>query len=288
MPADAAPLDQQVIVFPYAGWKNFITIDFFQNVYDRADALTDLLSDPLVRLDKNFKVHPAAATEWSVDDSGLVWTFKLDPNLMWNDGTPVTADDYVATFQYGADPNMPGTSTGTITGVIKNWTQAVAGEVPVDRHWRAAVDANRSSSRPRPRRPTCRPCLCTRRRCRRRRWRPAAALYNSDPATSVSAGPYKLTEWTKTSAWCMRSTRITRAPTSLTSRRSSSPLSARATMLPAYQNNEIDYMPGQPVWVRPTCKSSRRPELTKEYHPHYGDFRTHYFFFDTARRRSTT
>ena len=113
MPADAAPLDQQVLVFPYAGWKNFTTVDFFQNVYDRADALTDLLSDSLMRLDKNFKVNPAAATEWSVDDSGLVWTFKLDPNLMWNDGTPVTADDYVATFQYGADPNMPGTSTGT-------------------------------------------------------------------------------------------------------------------------------------------------------------------------------
>jgi ABC-type transport system substrate-binding protein len=57
-----------------------------------------------VRLDKDFQVNPGAATEWSVDESGLVWTFKLDPDLMWNDGTPVTADDYVATFRYGADP----------------------------------------------------------------------------------------------------------------------------------------------------------------------------------------
>ena len=93
-----------MLVYPYTGWATFTTVDMLNSVYQRGDAITDILSESLVRLDKNFEVHPGAATEWSVDDSGLVWTFKLDPNLMWNDGTPVTAGDYVATFQYGADP----------------------------------------------------------------------------------------------------------------------------------------------------------------------------------------
>ncbi|MCS6826311.1 MAG: ABC transporter substrate-binding protein, partial [Caldilinea sp.] len=142
MPPDAAPLDQQVLVYPYSGWRTFTTIDFFQAVYERADALTDLLSDSLVRLDKNFQVNPGAATEWSVDESGLVWTFKLDPNLMWNDGTPVTADDYVATFRYGADPTHAWDFSWYYQGVIKNWTQAVNGEVPVEEIGVRAVDAH--------------------------------------------------------------------------------------------------------------------------------------------------
>ncbi len=132
MPADAAPLDQQVLIYPYSGWRTFTTIDFFEAVYQRADALSDLLSDSLVRLDKNFQPNPGAATEWSLDESGLVWTFKLDPNLMWNDGTPVTAEDYVATFRYGADPTHAWDFSWYYQGVIKNWTQAVNAEVTVE------------------------------------------------------------------------------------------------------------------------------------------------------------
>ena len=60
LPADAAPLDQQVLVYPYSGWANFTTVDFFTSVYERGDAITDILSDSLVRLDKDFKVHPGA------------------------------------------------------------------------------------------------------------------------------------------------------------------------------------------------------------------------------------
>ena len=36
------------------------------SVYQRGDAISDILSESLVRLDKNFEVHPGAATEWSV------------------------------------------------------------------------------------------------------------------------------------------------------------------------------------------------------------------------------
>jgi len=140
LPADAAPLDQQVLVYPYSGWKPFTTIDVFESVYQRADSLSDLLSDGLVRLDKNFELQPGAATDWSVDESGRVWTFNLDPNLMWNDGTPVTADDYVATFQYGADPEHAWDFTWYYSGVIKNWSKVVAGEAPLEELGVRAVD----------------------------------------------------------------------------------------------------------------------------------------------------
>ena len=54
LPADAAPLDQQVLVYPYNSWQTFTTIDFYENVYQRGGALADLLSDSLVRLEQEF------------------------------------------------------------------------------------------------------------------------------------------------------------------------------------------------------------------------------------------
>ena len=115
LPADAAPAEQQVYVVHYDNTADFTTIDLFESVYKRGGAVADILSDSLVRLDKNFKVNPGAALSWEVDSTGLIWTFKLDPNLIWTDDTPVTADDYVATFRYAAIPNMAGTSPGSST-----------------------------------------------------------------------------------------------------------------------------------------------------------------------------
>ena len=184
----------------------------------RADALTDLLSDPLVRLDKNFKVNPSAATEWTADDSGLVWTFKLDPKLMWNDGTPVTADDYVATFQYGADPKHAWDFNWYYSGVIKNWTQAVAGEVPVTDLGVKAVDANTlefTTETPAPYLPAM---LVYSTPLQKKALEANGGLYNSDPATSVLPAPTSWWSGPRTSVWCTRSTLITRAPTSRTSR----------------------------------------------------------------------
>src|SRR4051812_12482779 len=121
LPDDAAPADQQVYVVHFDNTADFTTIDFFESVYKRGAAITDILSDPLVRLDKNFKTVPGAATKWEVDATGLVWSFHLDPNLMWSDDTPVTADDYVATFQYAADPKHAWDFAWFFQGVIKNW-----------------------------------------------------------------------------------------------------------------------------------------------------------------------
>src|SRR5712664_519983 len=83
IPADAAPPEQQVLVTAYDNTADFTTLDFWQSVYGRAGATSDLMTEPLVRLNKNFEIVPAVATKWSVDSTNLVWTFNLDPNLIW-------------------------------------------------------------------------------------------------------------------------------------------------------------------------------------------------------------
>jgi len=285
LPADAAPLDQQVLVYPYSGWRTFTTIDFFQAVYERADALSDLLSDSLVRLDKNFKPNPGAATEWSLDESGLVWTFKLDPNLMWNDGTPVTADDYVATFRYGADPTHAWDFSWYYQGVIKNWTQAVNGAVPVEEIGVRAVDAHTlefTTESPAPFLPAM---LVYSNAMQKRALEEHGGLYNSDPATSVSAGPYKLVEWTKDQRLVYEINpdyKGTNIP--YIQRLVVVNIGQPSQLLPAYEANEIDF-----VWGSGTLSPAdleiieADPDLNAQYHPHYGDFRTYYFFFDDTK-----
>src|SRR3954454_20195982 len=70
LPADAAPADQQVFVTHYDNTADFTTIDFYESVYKRGGATADLLSDSLVRLDKNFQIQPGAATKWEGDAAG--------------------------------------------------------------------------------------------------------------------------------------------------------------------------------------------------------------------------
>ncbi len=71
---------------PYARNETFL-LSFLSNIYE-----------PLIRRDKNLKVEPALATEWS-KPAPDVWRFKLRPNIKFHDGTPFTADDVV--FSYG-------------------------------------------------------------------------------------------------------------------------------------------------------------------------------------------
>ena len=62
LPADAAPPDQQVYVQAYDSTADFTTLDFWQSVYGRAGATSDLMTEPLVRLNKNFEIVPRPPT----------------------------------------------------------------------------------------------------------------------------------------------------------------------------------------------------------------------------------
>ena len=59
---------------------NATTFDFFTAVYQRycdGDHFSNTFGDPLVELDTDFNLVPAAAESWEVSEDGRVWTFKL-------------------------------------------------------------------------------------------------------------------------------------------------------------------------------------------------------------------
>lgn len=55
--------------------------------------VTNLLSQPLVSLDKNGKPQPKLAASWQVNNDGTHYIFKLRKNLTWSDGTKLKAAD---------------------------------------------------------------------------------------------------------------------------------------------------------------------------------------------------
>ncbi len=48
--------------------------------------------------------QPGVASHWEISADGLVYTFHLRPEARWTDGKPVTAHDFVASWQRVLDP----------------------------------------------------------------------------------------------------------------------------------------------------------------------------------------
>jgi len=60
--------------------------------------------EALLRFDEKLEVAPALASSWK-RTSDTVWEFQLRPNVKFSDGSPLTADDVVASFERA--PNVP-------------------------------------------------------------------------------------------------------------------------------------------------------------------------------------
>jgi len=57
-----------------------------------------MVYDTLLATDANFKMQPQMA-DWKASDDKLTYTFTLRDGLKWHDGTPVTAEDCVASLK---------------------------------------------------------------------------------------------------------------------------------------------------------------------------------------------
>ena len=61
------------------------------------------LFEGLVNQDANGNIIPGVATRWQTNDQ-RIWTFTLRNDAKWSDGTPVTAQDFVYSWQRLVDP----------------------------------------------------------------------------------------------------------------------------------------------------------------------------------------
>ncbi len=52
---------------------------------------------------KTYLVRPMLATSWKTTDNGTTWVFTIRPDVKFSDGTPMTVDDVVYSFQQQCD-----------------------------------------------------------------------------------------------------------------------------------------------------------------------------------------
>jgi peptide/nickel transport system substrate-binding protein len=78
-----------------------------------------LAGEYLAFSDKDLKLRPVLAESWSPNADGSVWTFKIRQGVKFNDGTAMTVDDVVATFNRLADPSIKGNNAlSNFAGVL--------------------------------------------------------------------------------------------------------------------------------------------------------------------------
>jgi ABC-type transport system substrate-binding protein len=85
----------------------------------------DLLWDGLTAPDPDGGVRPGLAATWATDDA-TTWTFQLDPDATFGDGSPVTAADVVASLEAVA-AGGEGSLAATRLEVVQGWAEWVAG-----------------------------------------------------------------------------------------------------------------------------------------------------------------
>ncbi|MBR0702994.1 ABC transporter substrate-binding protein [Bradyrhizobium diazoefficiens] len=77
-----------------------------------------MVYDTLIATDSNFKIQPQMA-DWKISDDKLTYTFTLRDGLKWHDGTPVTAEDCVASLKRWAQVDGMGQQMMLFTASIE-------------------------------------------------------------------------------------------------------------------------------------------------------------------------
>jgi len=78
-----------------------------------------LAGEYLAFSDRDLKLRPVLAESWSPNGDGSVWTFKIRQGVKFNDGSPMSVDDVVATFNRLADPTIHGNNAlSNFAGVL--------------------------------------------------------------------------------------------------------------------------------------------------------------------------
>jgi peptide/nickel transport system substrate-binding protein len=80
-------------------------------------AVSHLVFAGLLKYDDNNQLTGDLARSWQVDTAGSLYTVHLRPNLTWQDGSHLTADDVVFTFQALQNPDAQSPLAGSWQGI---------------------------------------------------------------------------------------------------------------------------------------------------------------------------
>jgi peptide/nickel transport system substrate-binding protein/oligopeptide transport system substrate-binding protein len=274
LPADAAPLDQQVFRVRGGTEQPWLTTD--SSMYATNPGAFFAWGDACTRLDRDFLPQPAGCESWELSDDGFTWTFHLPEDKVWSDGTPVTAQDWVLAMQRYA---RPGYDFGWFFGFanIENWNEVTQEEMPPEELGVKAVDDYTfaiTTTRPTPYMDKLLSWLFAVPSHVVEDWMDDDWAFR----TSISSNAYILDNWEKGVGMTFVANDKYTGPYPPMAEKIESPFMNLDTFWLAYQEGEID-------WVNAAQKSTidqimADPELQKQVIS-YPFFETDYLFFDT-------
>lgn len=83
----------------------------------------------LLSVDKDSQLAPGQAESWETSADGLTWTFHLRDGLKWSDGSALTANDFVYSWQRVCDPKVAAPYADTVLSMVEGFEEAMAGDI---------------------------------------------------------------------------------------------------------------------------------------------------------------
>jgi peptide/nickel transport system substrate-binding protein len=87
-------------------WEIPVQLDPAYASADTEIAIINAVYDYLVDIDSQSAIQPRLATDWEISDDGLTYTFTLAENVTFHDGSELTAQDVVWTFNRLRDEEL--------------------------------------------------------------------------------------------------------------------------------------------------------------------------------------
>jgi oligopeptide transport system substrate-binding protein len=152
------------------------------------------LYEGLLSLDAHGNIVPGVAESWAVSSDGLSYTFRLREDASWSDGTPVTAEDFVAGMRRTLTPET-GSAYAALLYPIDNARAVATGELPVTELGVRAEDVHTLLIRLHAPAPYLPSVLTMPGAMPHLRGSGRGQDRFSDPARFVGNGPFLLAEW---------------------------------------------------------------------------------------------
>lgn len=102
-PSDVTTKPKRLI---FARNEKILTLDEGVSNNISNDVIIRAVYDTLVELDKDGNVLPVLATKWEVNDTATEWVFTLRQDVLFSDGSKLTAEDVKASFMYPVENNL--------------------------------------------------------------------------------------------------------------------------------------------------------------------------------------
>jgi oligopeptide transport system substrate-binding protein len=109
------------------GLSDLVTVDPAHSGDAPTNTVINLIFGGLVRFNERLEVVPDGASDWKVSDDGMVYTFTIRENLKFGDGSPVTADDFVFSFNRAMSPDVGAFAASAHFGHIVGADEVMSG-----------------------------------------------------------------------------------------------------------------------------------------------------------------